>query len=109
MHSTITHPTAGTFVGFIVGPTDAHITDIPTDMGLTADIAAIISLIPMADIILTLMEGIVRTCMDLIVELIGEHIGGVITNSTRPDPGERWPSRLVATAAEDRLNISPAN
>jgi hypothetical protein len=26
----------------------------------------------------------------------------------RSDLGERWPSRLVATAAEDRLNISPA-
>jgi hypothetical protein len=25
---------------------------------------------------------------------------------SRPDLGERWPSRLVATAAEDRLNIS---
>jgi hypothetical protein len=25
--------------------------------------------------------------------------------SSRPDLGELWPSRLVATAAEDRLNI----
>ena len=25
--------------------------------------------------------------------------------SSRPDLGERWPSRLVATAAEDRLSI----
>jgi hypothetical protein len=24
---------------------------------------------------------------------------------SRPDLGERWPSRLVATAAESRLNI----
>jgi hypothetical protein len=28
---------------------------------------------------------------------------------TLSDFGERWPSRLVATAAEDRLNISPTN
>src|SRR5262249_2017768 len=28
---------------------------------------------------------------------------------TRPDLGERWPSRLVATAVEDRLSISPTN
>jgi len=27
--------------------------------------------------------------------------------TSRPDPGGRWSSRLVATAAEDRLNISP--
>src|SRR6516225_9997308 len=27
--------------------------------------------------------------------------------TSRPDLGERWSSRLVATAAEDRLNISP--
>src|SRR5262245_38499623 len=26
--------------------------------------------------------------------------------TSRPDFGERWPARLVATAAEDRLNIS---
>jgi hypothetical protein len=25
--------------------------------------------------------------------------------SSRPDLGERWSSRLVATAAEDRLNV----
>jgi len=25
-----------------------------------------------------------------------------------PDPRERWPARLVATAAETRLDISPA-
>jgi hypothetical protein len=27
-------------------------------------------------------------------------------NPARPDLGERWPSRLVGTAEEDRLNIS---
>jgi hypothetical protein len=27
----------------------------------------------------------------------------------RPDLRKRWPSRLVATAAEDRLNIQPRN
>jgi hypothetical protein len=29
--------------------------------------------------------------------------------SSLPDVGERWPSRLVATAAEDRLSFSAAN
>jgi hypothetical protein len=28
---------------------------------------------------------------------------------SRPDLGRWWPSRLVATAAEDRLNTSPTN
>ena len=28
--------------------------------------------------------------------------------SSWPDLGERWPSRLVATAAENRLSISPS-
>jgi hypothetical protein len=27
----------------------------------------------------------------------------------RPDLGERWPCRLVATAAENRLSFSAAN
>ena len=29
--------------------------------------------------------------------------------TSRSDLGERWPARLVATAAEDRLNIPPTN
>jgi len=52
--------------------------------GITADIA-IISLIPTEDIILTPMEGIVRTISDLIVGMCVEftvvHIDGVITNA----------------------------
>jgi hypothetical protein len=54
-------PTVGTFVGFIVEPIDVLTMDIHIPMeGITADIA-IISLIPTEDIILTPMEGIVRT------------------------------------------------
>ena len=52
--------------------------------GITADIA-IISLIPTEDIILTPMEGIVRTISDLIVgmcvEFTAVHIDGVITTA----------------------------
>jgi predicted ABC-type sugar transport system permease subunit len=84
MYST-TDPTVGTFVGFIVGPTDVLTTDIHTPMGLTADIAAIISLIPTADIIPTPMEAIVRTRMGLIVGMcvvfIVVHIDGDITDA----------------------------
>ena len=78
MHSTIMDPTVGTFVGFIVEPIDVRMG------GITADIA-IISLIPTEDIILTPMEGIVRTISDLIVgmcvEFTAVHIDGVITNA----------------------------
>ena len=85
MHSTIMDPTVGTFVGFIVEPIDVRTMDIHIPMGaITADIA-IISLIPTEDIILTPMEGIVRTISDLIVgmcvEFTAVHIDGVITNA----------------------------
>jgi len=78
-------PTVGTFVGFIVEPIDVLTMDIHIPMeGITADIA-IISLIPTEDIILTPMEGIVRTISDLIVGMCVEftvvHIDGVITNA----------------------------
>ena len=78
-------PTVGTFVGFIVEPIDVLTMDIHIPMeGITADIA-IISLIPTEDIILTPMEGIVRTISDLIVDMCVEftvvHIDGVITNA----------------------------
>ena len=78
-------PTVGTFVGFIVEPIDVRTMDIHIPMeGITADIA-IISLIPTEDIILTPMEGIVRTILDLIVGMCVEftvvHIDGVITNA----------------------------
>ena len=63
-------PTVGTFAGSIVAPIDV----------LTMDIH-----IPMGDIILTPMEGIVRTISDLIVGMYVEftvvHIDGVITNA----------------------------
>ena len=83
MHSTIMVPTVGTFVGFIVEPIDVRTMDIHIPMeGITADI----SLIPTEeDIILTPMEGIVRTISDLIVgmcvEFTAVHIDGVITNA----------------------------
>ena len=78
MHSTIMDPTVGTFVGFIVEPIDVRTMDIHIPMGG-------ISLIPTGDIILTPMEGIVRTISDLIVgmcvEFTAVHIDGVITNA----------------------------
>ena len=33
----------------------------------------------------------------------------ILGKPARPDLGERWPSRLVATAAEDRLNIKASH
>ena len=86
MHSTIMDPTVGTFAGFIVEPID--VVTMADIMG--ADITDLI-------IAPTITGLIVGMCVECKKE-------NIQCNGCRPAVGERWSSRLVATATQDCLN-----
>ena len=45
--------------------------------------------------------------LDTVIALVERSRSNQRSRAARPDRRVRWPSRLVATASEDRLNISP--